>query len=118
MAIFDICFRTPIALLVFLASAVPVLAFYLCRSWYVRNRKVKKFNHSIGCIPAIVTEVGLNEKSWRDGWVVKAAWTDASTQQAYVFQSVPKEIRPKKSIGDKVLVFIESTHPMRYSMDV
>ncbi len=118
MAIFDFCFRMPVALLVFLASMIPVLVFYICRVVYARNRRMKKFQGSIGCVPAIITEVGLNEKSWRDGWVVKAAWTDVSTKQAYTFQSTPKEIRPQKSVGDKVLVFIESTQPMRYSMDV
>ena len=118
MAIFDICFHMPVALLVFLASGIPVLVFYIGRVMYLRNRRTRKFQHSIGCVPAIITEVGLNEQSWRDGWVVKAAWTDANTQQAYTFQSVPQEMRPKKSVGDKVVVFIESTQPMRYSMDV
>lgn len=118
MAIFDFCLRMPVAVLVFLASTIPVVIFYVCRVVYLRNRRTKNFQRSIGCVPAIVTEIGLNEKSWREGWVVKAAWTDASTRQAYTFQSAPKEIRPKKSVGDKVLVFIESTQPMRYSMDV
>lgn len=118
MAVLEFCLRMPIALLVFLASAIPVLVFYLCRVLYLHSQKTKKYKHAIGCVPAIVTEVGLNDQSWRDGWVVKAAWTDAYTQQAYTFQSAPQEIRPKKSVGDKVLVFIESTHPMRYSMDM
>ncbi len=118
MAIVDFCLHLPIALLVFLASAIPVLLFYLCRLLYLHNRKTKKFRHSIGCVPAVITEVGLDGQSWRDGWVVKAAWVDAYTQQAYTFQSSPQQVRPKKSVGDKVLIFVESTHPMRYSMDM
>lgn len=118
MAFFEMCLRMPVALLIFLASAIPVLLFYLCRALYLRNRKAKKLHHSIGCVPAIITEVGLNEQSWRDGWIVKAAWVDAYARQSYVFQSTPQQVRPTKSVGDKVFVFIESTHPMRYSMEL
>ncbi len=118
MAFSTICINVPTALLVLLASVVPALGFYIGRVIHSHRRKARRLHTCAGCVPATVMHVTLEEKTWREGWVVKAAWMDEKTQQAYIFRSRPQEFRPKQQIGDNVLVFIEATNPMSYSMEL
>ncbi len=118
MAISNICFGIPTALLVLLVSVVPVLGFYVGRIIYMHRRKADRLHACVGCIPAKVTRITLEDTTWQDGWVVNALWVDEKTQQSYMFKSVPQEFRPKQQLGDKVLVFIESVNPVRYTIEL
>jgi hypothetical protein len=118
MAISQFCLSIPTGLLVFLASTVPLLCFYSGRSIYKNRQKVSKLNNSIGCVPAKVLQVGLEAQTWRDGWIVKAAWTDEKTKQSYIFSSQPQALRPQKHVGDSVLVLIDSIDPIHYTMEL
>jgi len=118
MALFQFCMSIPIGLLVFLASVIPCLIFYIGRKLYIHRRNASKLHNSIGCVPAQVMQVVLEPETWREGWIVKAAWVDEKTRQSYVFSSQPQAIRPHKRIGDNVLVLIDSTDPMSYTMEL
>ena len=116
MALTRICMSMPVALIVLLASTVPIACFYIGRSLYRYRQKVSKLYTCTGCIPAIVTHVELEPESWREGWVVKAEWVDKKSKQSYVFSSPPQYLHPKLRIGDNVLVLIESSNPLRYTL--
>ena len=118
MAISNICFGVPTAVLVLLASVVPVLGFCVGRSIYTHRRKANRLRVCVGCVPARVTQVTLEDTTWQDGWVVNALWMDEKTQQSYMFKSTPQELRPKLQLGDNVLVFIESVDPVRYTIEL
>ncbi len=118
MAISSLCFGVPTALLVLLASMVPVVGFYVGRAIYKHKRKVNRLRTCVGCVPARVTHVTLEDATWHDGWVVNALWVDEKTQQSYSFKSAPQEMRPKQQLGDKVFVFIESVSPVRYTIEL
>ncbi len=118
MAFSTICIIVPTALLVLLASVVPAFGFYVGRVIHFQRRKAKRLYECAGCVPATVMQVALEEKTWREGWVVKATWVDEETRQSYIFRSQPQEFRPKQRVGDRVLVLIESTTPMSYSMEL
>ena len=118
MAIIRICMSMPVALLVLLASIVPVVCFYIGRTIYRYKRKVSKLYSCTGCVPATVTNVELEPQTWREGWVVKAAWFDEKSRQSYIFSSPPQELRPKQRIGDNVLVLIDSNNPMSYTIEL
>ena len=118
MAISNICFSVPTALLVLLASAVPAFGFYMGRGIHKQRRKANKLHMCVGCVPARVTQVVVEDRTWREGWVVNALWVDEKTQQSYMFKSAPQQFRPKQQLGDKVLVFIESVNPVRYTIEL
>lgn len=118
MALTRICMSMPVALLVLLASVVPVVCFYGGRIIYRYRRNVNKLYSCSGCVPAMVTHVELEPETWREGWVVKAMWVDEKSRQSYIFSSPPQELRPKQHIGDNVLVLIESNNPLRYSLEL
>ena len=118
MAFIQICMGMPIALLVLLASIVPVACFYIGRTIYRYRRKVSKLYSSTGCVPATVTRVELEPETWREGWVLKAEWVDKKTRQSYVFSSTPQELHPKQRVGDNVLVLIELSNPLRYTIEL
>lgn len=116
MAFIRICMSIPIGLLVLLASMVPVACFYGGRALYRHRRNVSKLYSCTGCVPATVTRVELEPETWREGWVVKAEWVDKKSRRSYIFSSQPQELRPKQRIGDNVLVLIESSTPLRYTL--
>ncbi len=118
MAFFSFCFNIPVVLLVFLASALPMLVFYIYRALRRHMQRIQQLHRCLGCVPATVVQVDVDTPTWRDGWVVTAAWMDTETRQTYTFHSTPQEFRPKKRAGDKVFVFINSLHPMHYSMEL
>ena len=118
MAIARICMSMPVALLVLLASIVPIVSFYSGRTIYRYRRKVNKLYNCTGCVPAMVTKVELEPETWREGWVLKAEWVDKKSRQSYIFSSQPQELRPKQQVGDNVLVLIESSNPLRYTLEL
>jgi len=118
MAFSQFCLSIPTGLLVFLASVIPCLAFYIGRKLYIHSRNASKLHNSIGCVPAQVMQVVSEPATWREGWIVKAAWVDEKTKQSYIFSSQPQAIHPQKRIGDNVLVLINSTDPMSYTMEL
>lgn len=118
MAFYTWCFSTPIALVVILASIIPLVVLYVGRSIIIKRRKANKMERSIGCVPATVMHIGVDAETYREGWVVKAAWKDERTRQSYIFHSQPQALRPKQKIGDKVLVMIDSNNPMRYTIEL
>ena len=118
MAFIRICMSMPVALLVLMASVVPVACFYIGRTIYRYRRKVSKLYSCTGCVPATVTKVELEPETWREGWVLKAEWIDKKTRQSYTFSSSPQELRPKQHVGDNVLVLIESSNPLRYTLEL
>ncbi len=118
MAFSNICFSLPTALLVLLASTMPAFGFYVGRVMHSYRRKANRLQNCAGCVPATVMQVALEEKTWREGWIIKAAWVDETTQQSYIFSSGPQEFRPKQRIGDNVVVLIESNNPVRYTMEL
>ena len=118
MAISNICFSVPTALLVLLASVVPAFGFYVGRVIHIHRRKANKLYACVGCVPARVTQVTLEAKTWHDGWVVNVLWVDEKTQQSYIFKSAPQQFRPKQQIGDNVLVLVESVNPVRYTIEL
>ena len=118
MAIIRICMSMPVALLVLLASVVPVICFYIGKTVYRHRRKVSKLYSCTGYVPATVTKVELEPETWREGWVLKAEWVDKKSRQSFIFSSPPQELRPKQRIGDNVLVLIESSNPLRYTLEL
>ena len=118
MPFLELCLMLPVPLLVLLASVIPIGIFYTARRIYMQKQRMKRLRGCIGCVPATISRITLDEKSWRDGWIVAADWVDAHTKQAYTFCSAPQELRPDKHIGEKVLVFIDSNDPMHYSMEL
>lgn len=118
MAFLQFCLNIPIALLVFVVSTLPVLCFYVVRIVYKYKQKFSNLNNCIGYVPATVTQITLDNQTWRDGWVIKAAWVDQKTRQSYVFSSQPQEMLPVKHVGDSVLVLINSHDPIRYTMEL
>ncbi len=118
MAISNICFSVPTALLVLLASVVPAFGFYVGRVIYTSRRKANRLHTCVGCVPARVTQVTLEDSTWHDGWVVKALWEDENKRESYMFKSTPQEFRPKQQIGDSVLVLVESVNPVRYTVEL
>ena len=118
MAFIQICVSLPVALIVLLASTVPVVCFYMGYMLYRYRLKVSKLYTCTGCVPAIVTHVKLEPETWREGWVVKAEWVDKKSKQSYIFSSSPQEFLPKQRIGDNVLVVIESSNPLRYTLEL
>jgi hypothetical protein len=118
MALYQFCMSIPIGLVVFLASTVPILCFYVGRTIYIRRQKTNKLHSSLGCVPAKVMLVALEPETWREGWIVKAAWVDEKSKQAYIFSSQPQVMRPQKRVGDNVLVLIDSIDPVHYTMEL
>ncbi len=118
MAFIQLCLTIPIAMLVFLTSTLPILCFYVLYSAYKHRKKAVKLDTCVGCVPAIVTQITLDDRTWNDGWIVKAAWIDEQTRQSYTFSSQPQEILPVKHVGDKVLVLINSYNPVCYTMEL
>jgi|SRR5450755_147113 hypothetical protein len=118
MPIQELSLMIPVPLLVLLTSIVPIALFYSARKIYIQKRRMNRLDGCIGCVPATITRITLDEDSWRDGWIVAADWVDARSKRAYTFCSTPQELRPEKRIGEKVLVFIDSNNPMHYSMEL
>ncbi len=118
MSISSISLSVPTALVVLLASVIPLFGFYIWRSIYMHRKKANKLYACIGCVPARVTQVTLEDSTWKDGWVVRAIWEDENKQESYIFKSAPQELRPKQQIGDKVLVLVESANPVRYTIEL
>ncbi len=118
MAAISICVSMPVALIVLLASIVPIAGFYIGHAFYKHRWKANKLYTCTGCIPAKVTDVELEPETWREGWVVKAEWVDKKSRQSYIFTSSPQEFRPKQHIGDNVLVIIESSNPLHYTIEL
>jgi hypothetical protein len=118
MTIQQLCLMIPVPALVLLASLLPIFIFYVVRAIHIQRRRMNRLRGCIGCVPATITEVSLDATTWRDGWVVVAAWIDAHSKQAYTFRSTPQELRPHKHIGERVLVFIDSNNPMHYLMEL
>ena len=118
MALTHICMSIPVALIVLLASTVPIACFYIGWALYRYRRKVSKIYTCTGCVPATVTQVELDPETWREGWVVKAEWVDKKSSQSYIFSSSPQQFHPKQHIGDNVLVVIESNNPLRYTLEL
>lgn len=118
MPIQELSLMIPVPLLVLLTSIIPIALFYSARKMYIQKRRMSRLNGCIGCVPATITRITLDEDSWRDGWIVAADWVDARSKQAYTFCSTPQELRPEKHIGERVLVFIDSNNPMHYSMEL
>ncbi|MBV9256959.1 MAG: hypothetical protein JO215_02955 [Ktedonobacteraceae bacterium] len=108
----------PGPLLILLGTLIPIFIFYGGYVLRTHQRRTSRIRSCIGCVPATVTEIALDTNSWRDGWIVIAAWIDARNQHAYTFRSSPQEFPPKKHIGDRVLVFIDSNNPLHYSMEL
>ena len=118
MAFTQICVNMPVALIVLLASTVPIACFYVGHAFSRHRWKVHRLYTCTGCIPATVTHVELEPETWREGWIVKAEWVDKKSRQSYIFSSSPQEFRPKQHIGDNVLVVIESNNPLRYTVEL
>ncbi len=118
MAFTRICVSLPVALIVLLASIVPIACFYIGCALHKYRRKVSRLYDCTGCVPAIVTQVELEPETWREGWVVKAKWVDKKSRQSYIFSSSPQEFRPKQRIGDNVLVVIKSNNPLSYTLEL
>ena len=118
MAFVRICMSMPVGFLVLLASVIPIACFYGGRVLYRYRWNVNKRYNCMGCVPATVTKVELEPETWREGWVVKVEWVDKKSRQSYIFTSSPQELRPKQRIGDNVLVLIESSTPLHYTLEL
>jgi hypothetical protein len=67
---------------------------------------------------ATITQIQMEASTLESGWVVTAQWFDPSNGQTAIFRSRRLVLRPKKQIGDSIIVLINPSNPRHYHMEL